>query len=54
MNSEFRKDRRDAYFLSSRGLRKMPVERKGLSVWIPLALIVVGALVIVRVLADFI
>lgn len=52
MNSEFRKDRRDAYFLSSRGLRKMPVERKGLGVWIPLALIVV-ALVMVRVLVDF-
>lgn len=54
MNSEFRKDRRDAYFLGAKGWRKVQVERQhGRSVWIPLALIVIVALVIVRVLVDF-
>ena len=63
MNSEFRRDRRDAYFLGAKGScndlnpygmwRK--VERQhGRSVWIPLALIVIVALVIVRVFVDFI
>lgn len=52
MLQEFRRDKRDVYFLGARGLRKAPARKHGRCGWYPLALIVV-ALVMVRVLVDF-
>lgn len=52
MNSEFRKDRRDAYFLGAKGWRKVQVERQhGRSLWYSLALIGV-AIVAMRIIVD--
>lgn len=53
MNSEFRRNRRDPYFVSSRVRKPVVIKRTDSSKWIALALIVV-ALVVVRVLVDFI
>lgn len=53
MNSEFRRNRRDPYFVSSRVRKPVVIKRTDSSWWVSLALIVV-ALVVVRVLVDFI
>ena len=54
MLQEFRRDKRDHYFLSDKGWRKVRMRKEERrSVWIPLALIVV-ALVLLQVLVDFI
>ena len=58
MLQEFRRDKRDHYFLGSRGWRKMPVRRKGRGLWYSLSgyalSLIVVALVILQVLVDFI
>ena len=58
MLQEFRRDKRDHYFLSSRGWRKMPVRRKGRGLWYSLSgyalSLIVVALVILQVLVDLI
>ena len=58
MLQEFRRDKRDHYFLGSRGWRKMPVRRKGWGLWYSLSgyalSLIVVALVILQVLVDLI
>ena len=68
MNQEFRRDKRDSYFLGPKGScndlnpsgmwRKMPVRRKGRGLWYSLSgyalSLIVVALVLLQVLVDFI
>lgn len=53
MNSEFRRNKRDPYFVSASVRKPVVIRRTDSSKWVALALIVV-ALVVVRVLVDFI
>lgn len=58
MNQEFRRDKRDSYFLGPKGWRKGPEKRKGRGLWYSLSgyalSLIVVALVLLQVLVDLI
>lgn len=58
MLQEFRRDKRDHYFLGPKGWRKVPEKRKGRGLWYSLSgyalSLIVVALVLLQVLVDFI